>query len=355
MPPTATTTPATPYLVVDVERLRANVERVAGLAADAGVALRPHVKTHKCAEIAAMQRDAGAVGITVATIGEAEAFVERGFEEVFVAYPVWLDDDRARRLAALTERASVGVGVDGVESAANLGRRLPGLAVLIEVDSGQHRSGVAPAEAGDLAAVAVTAGLDVRGVFTFPGHGYSPDGREAAARDEAAALTVAADALRARDVEPRVLSGGSTPTLEASLTTGVPDELRPGVYALNDAQQWELGSAGVDQLALTCHATVVSRAGGRLVLDAGAKALGADRAAYNSGFGRLLDRPDARIVLLSEHHAVVEGYADPPPVGSRVRVVPNHVCVAVNLADVLWADTGGELVAWPVAARGRNS
>ena len=153
-----------------------------------------------------------------------------------------------------------------------------------------------------------------------------------------------------------MLSGGSTPTLEASLTTGVPTELRPGVYALNDAQQWELGSATPDQIALTCHATVVSHAGGRLVLDAGGKALAADRAAYNTGAARLLDHPDARVVLLSEHHAVVEGYAAPlPPLGSRVRVVPNHVCAAVNLAETLWADTGDGLEPWAVAARGRNS
>jgi D-serine deaminase-like pyridoxal phosphate-dependent protein len=162
--------------------------------------------------------------------------------------------------------------------------------------------------------------------------------------------------LRAVGVEPWVLSGGSTPTLEASLTTGVPTELRPGVYALNDAQQWELGSATPGQVALTCQATVVSRAGGRLVLDAGGKALAADRAAYNSGAARLLDHQDARVVLLSEHHAVVEGYAAPPPaLGSRVRVVPNHVCAAVNLAETLWADMGEELVPWAVVARGRNS
>ena len=108
-------------------------------------------------------------------------------------------------------------------------------------------------------------------------------------------------------------------------------------------------------LAITCEATVVSHAGGRVVLDAGGKALAADRAAYNSGHGRLLDDPDARIVLLSEHHAVVEGYADRPALGSRVRVVPNHVCAAVNLADTLWADTGDALVPWAVAARGRNT
>jgi D-serine deaminase-like pyridoxal phosphate-dependent protein len=352
---TAVEEPATPFLVVDVERLRANIERVAAAAADAGVALRPHGKTHKSAEVARMQLDAGAVGLTVATIGEAEVFVDTGVEDVFVAYPVWVDDRAARRLTVLRERARVSVGVDSTDSAGNLGQRVPGFTVLVEVDSGQHRSGVAPGHAGAIATAAAHAGLDVAGVFTFPGHGYSPVGRDTAARDEAAALELAAESLLAVGLEPRVVSGGSTPTLEASLKTGVPSELRPGVYALNDAQQWELGSATRDQLALTCHATVVSNAGGRLVLDAGGKALAADRAAYNTGAARMLDQPDARVVLLSEHHAVVEGYAaPPPPLGSRVRVVPNHVCAAVNLADTLWADTGDDLVPWPVVARGRN-
>ena len=161
--------------------------------------------------------------------------------------------------------------------------------------------------------------------------------------------------MRAVGVVPRVLSGGSTPTLEASLTTGVLTELRPGVYALNDAQQWELGSASVEEIALTCQATVVSHAGGRVVVDAGGKALAADRAAYDLGAARLLDHPDARVVLLSEHHAVIDGIPGPrPPLGSRLRLVPNHVCAAVNLADTLWADTDGRLEPWSVAARARN-
>jgi D-serine deaminase-like pyridoxal phosphate-dependent protein len=248
------------------------------------------------------------------------------------------------------------VGVDSAESAVNLGRRVPGLTVLVEVDSGQHRTGVSPGDAGAVARAAAGAGLDVAGVFTFPGHGYSPDGRARAAGDEATALTAAADSLRAAGLEPRVLSGGSTPTLEAGLRLGVATELRPGVYALNDAQQWELGSATRDQVAITCHATVVSHAGGRPVLDSGGKALAADRASYNTGAARLLDHPGARVGLLSEHHAVVEGWTGPlPPLGSRVRVVPNHVCAAVNLAETLWADDGGELQPWRVIARGRNS
>lgn len=345
--------PPTPFLAIDLPVLQANIERVAAWADDRGLALRPHVKTHKSPEIAHMQEDAGVGGLTVATVGEAEVFAQQGFDDLFVAYPLWLDDDRRRRLARLAERATLRVGFDSVEAA----RRLAGTGVtgLVEVDSGHHRSGVAPEAAGEVAAGAVEGGLEVLGAFTFPGHSYAPGGRAAAAGGEAGALASAAEALRAAGIEPVVLSGGSTPSL-AETGDGL-TESRPGVYVFNDAQQWELGSCSPDQIALTCHATVVSHAGGRLVLDSGSKVLGADRPAWASGFGRLLDHPEARVVILSEHHAVADLAGRPlPPLGSTVRVVPNHACNAVNLVDeyAVLAD-GGLVDRWAVAARGMNA
>lgn len=345
--------PPTPFLAIDLPVLQANIERVAAWADDRGLGLRPHVKTHKSPEIAHMQEDAGVGGLTVATVGEAEVFAQQGFDDLFVAYPLWLDDDRRRRLARLAERATLRVGFDSVEAA----RRLAGTGVtgLVEVDSGHHRSGVAPEAAGEVAAGAVEGGLEVLGAFTFPGHSYAPGGRAAAAGGEAGALASAAEALRAAGIEPVVLSGGSTPSL-AETGDGL-TESRPGVYVFNDAQQWELGSCSPDQIALTCHATVVSHAGGRLVLDSGSKVLGADRPAWASGFGRLLDHPEARIVILSEHHAVADLAGRPlPPLGSTVRVVPNHACNAVNLVDeyAVLAD-GGLVDRWAVAARGMNA
>lgn len=342
----------TPYLHVDVARLDANLARVARRADAAGVALRPHAKTHKCVEIARRQLALGAVGLTVATVGEAEVFVDGGCDDVLVAFPLWVDDDRAARLRALAERATVAIAVDSAEGAAQAGRMLAGsgVEVLVEVDSGHHRTGVPPTAAAEVARAA--AGLEVRGVLTFPGHSYAPGALRSAALDEAAALAVAADGLRAAGVDVRVVSGGSTPSLEAA-DLDVLSELRPGVYAFGDAQQWELGAMGPVDVALTCRATVVSHAGGRLVLDAGSKALGADRAPYSSGWGRLPAYDAARVVMLSEHHAVVDlAGADLPPLGSEVDVVPNHVCAAVNLHDTLWAD-GAE--SWRVAARGRNA
>ncbi len=333
---------STPRLVVDEHRLRANIARMAELATAAGLAMRPHVKTHKSVDIARLQIEAGATGITVATIGEAEVFAAAGFDDIFIGYPLWIDDEAAKRLRRLSTSARVAVGVDHATGA----HKLAGLPVdvLIEIDSGHRRSGCQPQDAR---AVAEALGRAPRGIFTFPGHSYSPEARVSAARDEVAALRVANQELGGVEV----ISGGSTPSIAATLADPqAMTEIRPGVYVFGDAQQWELGSCSPDDIALTCEARVISHAGGRLVLDAGSKILGADRAAYASGFGRLLDHPDARIVLLSEHHsvAVLDGVL--PALGSTVRVVPNHVCNAVNLVEAL---TVGDQE-WPVSARGRN-
>ena len=336
--------------------MRRNVRAAAERASVAMVALRPHAKTHKSVEIARLQLASGAVGLTVATIGEAEVFVRHGCADVFVAYPLWLDDRAAGRLRDLSDRATVAFGVDSAASAANAGRLLGGtdIEVLVEVDSGQHRTGCAPDDAGRVAAVAARAGLRVRGVFTFPGHSYSPGGAASAADDERLALTAARNAVQAQGLEVRVVSGGSTPSLWET-DTGTVTEVRPGVYVFGDAQQWELGAMAPEDVALTATATVVSHAGGRAVLDAGSKVLGADRAPYATGHGRLLDHPEARIVALSEHHAVADlGGAPLPRLGETVRVVPNHVCAAVNLAESLWVEEHGSLHPWPVSARGRN-
>lgn len=345
--------PATPYAVVDVAVLDRNIERVARWARTTGVTLRPHAKTHKIPQIAARQLEAGAVGITVATVGEAEVFSRAGAADIFLAYPLWLDEARGARLAALPARVTV--GVDSAAAVDRIARHRPDAAVLVEVDSGHHRSGVTPAEAGGVAAAAAAAGLEVRGVFTFPGHAYVPGAANAVAAQESHALSDGATALRAVGLDPTVLSGGSTPSL-AALDTDVLTEARPGVYVFGDAQQWELGTTAPEDIAYTVHATCVSHAGGRAVLDSGSKVLGADRPPWTTGWGRLLDHPETRIVQLSEHHAVVDlAGARLPRLGSTVRVVPNHVCNAVNLVDELRVEGDPRVTSWPVAARGRNA
>lgn len=338
----------TPYVAVDVDVLDRNVAGMAAVARERGLALRPHAKTHKCLEIARRQVEHGAAGLTVATVSEAEVFAGGGFDDLFIAYPIWPSPGRAARLRALADRVALRVGVDSGESAEALAKAVGPLDVLVEIDSGHHRSGVRPVDAARVAEAAERAGHHVRGIFTFPGHSYGPGQQQPATLDEAAALAEAGSWAEVR-------SGGSTPTA-ALAGTGPLTEIRPGVYVFGDAQQVELGTCGWDDVALTVVATVVSRTGERVIVDAGSKVLGADRLAWSTGFGRLPDHPDARIVALSEHHATIEFPGEPPGRGDVVRVAPNHVCATVNLADELVVVRGGtEVDRWRVAARGANT
>ncbi|GMA20390.1 alanine racemase [Arsenicicoccus piscis] len=353
----------TPLLVVDLDRLDRAISRMAAHVAGLGLAARPHAKTHKCVEIAQRQLAAGAVGLTVATVGEAEVFADGGCRDLFIAYPVWAAGERGERLAALADRVSLQVGVDSAEASELLAEALGGrdVGVLVEIDSGHHRSGVDPVQAPQVALAAAAAGLRVDGVFSFPGHGYGPGGGAQAAADEAAALGAAAEAMRAAGLEVRVVSGGSTPTADAA-DARVLTELRPGVYVFYDAQQAELGTCTLDDIALTAATTVVSRRrtpqGGQVVVDAGSKTLGADRPAWATGHGRVPAVPDARVVALSEHHATItwpDGW-ELPALGTVLQVAPNHACNAVGLADELVVVQGGAVVdTWQVAARGRNA
>jgi D-serine deaminase-like pyridoxal phosphate-dependent protein len=254
-----------------------------------------------------------------------------------------------------------------MESATAMGGQLGAdagsIEVLIEVDSGHHRSGVLPDEVVDVARAATAAGLAVAGVFTFPGHSYKPGMPTGAAGNENEALGLAATALTSAGFHVKTISGGSTPT---ALIAGdsAATELRPGVYVFGDAQQLELERCGWDDIALTVAATVVSRheaRGGnvrRVVVDAGSKILGSDRPDWATGYGRLPEFPEARVTALSEHHATVvwPDSSELPPLGTRLRVIPNHVCLTMNLVDEVTVVRGGAVVEqWTVAARGRNN
>ena len=356
----------TPEIIIDKDVLQRNVDRMAAAVRSRGLLLRPHTKTHKVPEIAEMQLAAGASGLTVATLGEAELFAGHGAKDIFIAYPLWVGPRQAERLRRLLAKARIAVGLDSREAAdtmaASLGDAARGIEVLLEIDSGHHRSGIAPDAAVDLARAAERAGLSVTGVFTFPGHSYAPGMPVKAAEQERLALATAAGLLTAAGFRITCRSGGSTPTATLTATSGA-TEVRPGVYVFGDAQQLELERCTAQDIALTVAATVVSRHEGtdaiprRIILDSGSKILGADRPGWATGFGRLLDHPEARITALSEHHATVVWPAEEtlPALGDRVRVVPNHVCIAINLVDEVTVVSGGEVVdRWRVAARGRN-
>jgi D-serine deaminase-like pyridoxal phosphate-dependent protein len=338
---------STPAAVVDLDLLESNLSRWQGHCDSIGLSNRPHVKTHKCVEIARRQVELGAGGVTCQTLHEADVMVDAGIEDVLVPYNL-LGGRKLEQLALLLGRAAVTVTaddpalLDGLAGAASdAGREL---GVLADCDTGFGRTGAAsPDDAAELAsAIASTQGLRFAGLLTFP----TPPG--------AVAFLEAASALiRRRGVPVDTVSAGGTPTMwRSGELRPLVTEYRAGTYAFNDRNTVASGAATLDQVALTIAATVVSRRDGRAIIDAGSKALSSESA--DDGFGLVLEAPGSRLVRLDEEHGYVElGGGDHLELGQQVRVVPNHVCLAVNLADELVAVRGGDVAArWPVE-RGR--
>jgi D-serine deaminase-like pyridoxal phosphate-dependent protein len=357
----------TPAAIVDLDRLEANIGRMAQFTAQHGVALRPHAKSHKSAAIAARQRAAGATGLTVAKLDEAEAFLDAGFADLFIANEV-VGARKWARLVALAQRGSIAVGVDNLEVARGLAEtaRQAGTSVdvMIEVDSGLRRAGVLAGEATLALAepLAALTGLYLRGIFTHAGHAYgaaSPAEVARIGRAEGETLVATAELLRAHGIACPVVSVGSTPTaLSAGAVPGV-TELRSGNYVFYDRMQVALGSASPGDCALTVLATVSScPAADRAVVDTGSKTLALDRGAHGiesmAGYGEDLE---TGYILdhLSEEHGVIAVHAgqSAPRVGQRLRVLPNHACTVANLAECLLGVRGDRVVEiLPIIARG---
>lgn len=353
----------TPAVLVDLDVVERNIGAMAERARRHGVRLRPHAKTHKILEIGRKQIAAGAAGLSVAKVGEAEVFAAAGFDDLFVAYPV-VGADKGRRLLALSDRARLAAGVDSPDGARTLdsvfrasGRRLD---VLLKIDVGFHRVGVPPDQAVQLAqSISNLSGLRFRGVFTHAGHAYladSPEGVSRIGQSEGSILVETAQRIRDAGLEVEEVSVGSTPTAPHAMAIPGVTSCRPGNYVFHDASQVSLGVCRLEDCALTVLATVVSvPAPDRAVVDAGSKTLSSDPLRPRGpGHGFVLGRR-SRIARLSEEHGVIDVTpGDVFRVGERVRILPNHACVVSNLHDRLLAVRGGgvetELV---VAARGR--
>jgi D-serine deaminase-like pyridoxal phosphate-dependent protein len=352
----------TPAVVVDLGILECNVSRMQERARQAGVGLRPHAKTHKSPEVGRMQLAAGARGLTLAKTSEAEVFADLEFDDIFLAYPI-VGADKARRLLALFDRIRLAVGVDSVEGARSLGavfhaagRRLP---VILKIDCGFHRVGVAPDEAVALALrIADEPGLTLAGVFTHGGHGYggrTPDEVARIGLEESRTVAEAADALRAAGLPVGEVSLGSTPTAAAAMTGRGVTECRPGTYVYNDRSQVALGGGCFEDCALTVQATVVSvPAAGRAVVDAGSKTLSSDPLRPSPDGHGLVLGTQTRVARLSEEHGVLAvAPGESFRVGERVRILPNHACAVSNLHDRLVAVRGERVEgSLSVAARG---
>jgi D-serine deaminase-like pyridoxal phosphate-dependent protein len=345
----------TPCAVVDLDVVEANIGRIQGLMDRAGVANRPHIKTHKSPELAKLQRAAGARGITCQKLGEAEVFADAGFDDILITYNVFGEEKEAR-MAALLRRSAVTltIAADNPVTLAGLSRagQAAGrpVGVVIECDTGRKRAGVETVrEAVRLAAEsAKLPGVAFKGLMFYPPEDGWPATQ--AFFDEANA------GLAAHGLGAEIVSTGGSPNIPHAGSLKGQTEHRPGTYVFNDRMQVKAGVATLADCALTIHATVVSRAGeARGILDAGSKTLTTDTGGLD-GHGLILEHPEARIAKFAEEHGFLDLSAcnDRPRVGDVVRVIPNHVCVVVNMMDRLVAVRGQEIVGEiAVAARGR--
>lgn len=320
---------ATPFLAIDEIVTAKNIRRMQATCEAAGIALRPHIKTHKSAEIARRQLDAGAVGVTCATLSEAIALGEAGCAaDVYISTPIFFDHPKRVLLERAVElHPRLTLTADSTAVAESIATSAPTeVGVMVEVDCGLGRTGVLPGEAPR---VADSVGGRFRGFATHGGHGYRPGGGMAAGRDERDALAAAQAALGS---QVPVLSAGSTPTAPHALAQPV-TELRPGTYVFGDHQQVALGACRPDELTAVVVSTVIHVSDDRFVIDAGAKALSKDRAPWLESYGHIVGHGHAVIDRLNDNHGMVEGGS--VVVGERVMVVPNHICPVVNLFDEL--------------------
>ncbi len=354
----------TPALVIDLPTVRRNVERMAGKAADAGVVLRPHAKTHKSGELARLQVAAGAIGVTCARLSEAEVFASAGVEDILVCYPI-VGRENLGRLRRLRERANVRVTIDSIPVAEALSAEFGGgepLEVLLEIDAGLGRLGWTLEQLPEVAnALGRLGGLRPVGVLAFAGQAYrTRDDAElsAVARQEGDRAVRAAEMLTSSGLDTRVVSVGSTPTAREVMRVPGVTEIRPGSYVFNDRNQVLLGSATLADCAALILATVIAVPGqGRAVVDAGSKSLAMDPAVRGAaGHGIVVGHPDVRVAWLMEEHGMLEWGAGTEPglrVGARVAIVPNHICNVVNLFDeYVVVDDPDRIERWSVDARG---
>ncbi|UCH74594.1 MAG: alanine racemase [Rhodospirillales bacterium] len=365
----------TPALLLDRAILDSNCRLMGARMAELGVRLRPHMKTAKSAEVARLATAGHFGGITVSTLKEAHYFAERGFTDILYAVgfvPSKIGDAAAIQemgdeLILLTDNKAA--AAETAIRAARLGRRFP---MMIEIDTGDKRCGLDPeTEADEIVdlgrVIDQSAALELRGVLTHAGQSYhsaSVDAIKVVAEAERAGIVRAAELLRAAGLPCPVVSAGSTPTARYAESLDGITEMRPGVYMFGDVDQALIGSCTWDHIALTVLASVIghNRRTGRIIVDAGGLAMSKDigPAEFDgaTGYGTVMGaggmpRPDRMyIAAVSQEHGqlALPGGAAPPweefPVGSRVRIFPNHACMTAAAHDRYYVlDRDGAVVA----------
>jgi D-serine deaminase-like pyridoxal phosphate-dependent protein len=341
----------TPAVLVDLDIVEANIDRMSRLAQRAGLALRPHIKTHKSLAMARRQLGAGAAGLAVATTAEALVMAQSGATDLLLAYPT-IGPRKLERVIPLIRIGMLTLVSDSAQVthgyrdlAAHLDCTIP---VLVEVDTGMDRVGVEPAQVLKAAQeIAATPGLTFRGVMTHAGHAHNAEGLrgiQAVARHEAAVMGCVREDLESAGLDVEVVSAGSTITAPYLTDADGITEIRPGTYIYNDLRTLSCYACTADAIAMTALATVVSRNGDRVTLNTGSKTL-TPTSHPDFGYGHLRLVPDASIDRLSEEHAMVQIGPDQlcGEVGRRVQVLPVHVCLWSDLQAEIYGHRSGRI------------
>ena len=344
----------TPAVLIDADIADDNLRRWQERCDLAGLANRPHIKTHRSVAWALRQLELGARGITVQTVGEAEVMAEAGIADILLTTNV-LGPAKLARLAALANRCSLAVVADNivvVEALASAARTAGArISVLVECDTGGARCGLSePREIAALAGrIASSQGLRFGGLMTYPAAGKRLHSQEV--------LEAAVAACRAAGLDMPVVTSGGSPDMWKDDGLAPVSEYRAGTYIYNDRSLVAAGTATLDQCAMSVLTTVVSRpTPDRAIIDAGSKSLTSDLLGL-AGYGLVLEHPNARIYQLNEEHGLLDvaDCPDPPQIGERVHIVPNHTCVVANLFDHVLVVSNGRLAgALPVEARGKS-
>lgn len=347
----------TPFAYVDLDVLDLNLDAFAEAARSNELDLRPHVKTHKIAAIGRLQLERGAIGLTVAKLSEAEAFIEAGVEaEYLVAQPFW-NRHQIERLLRID--AEIIVSVDSLEAAERVAAAAGAVGgccrLMVVVDTGYHRFGVDPAAARELGLrIADLPGVTLAGIRSHAGHAYAlrdPTARAKVTAAEIEMMSEVALALRAFGLECPIVSIGSTPGADSIFQSehGLVTEARPGNYAFFDRMMVSLGVASLDRCAVRVVCEVISSHRGKSLLDGGKLTFSSSVDPFSAGHGAILGYPDAIIETLSQECATVAATFD---AGQRLVVVPNHACEITNLAPVVFFGRSSRIEgAWSVDAR----
>ncbi len=358
----------TPCVVIDLDKVEFNIAAMQKVAADAGISLRPHAKTHKIPQLAHKQIQAGAIGITVAKLGEAEVMATAGIQNILIAYPI-IGEKKLERLIKLSQQAQITVAVDSYEAAYGISqfaaREKAMISLLIEMDCGFRRVGLQPGQPVLALAQKIVQfpGVRLEGILTFAGHSYD-------AADEAALLAIGieegrlaietAQLLEDHLIPVNVISAGSTPSSRyVAKVPGITD-IRPGTYIFGDLMKVEIGAHELADCALTVKVTVISRPSpDRAVVDAGTKIFTMDggNSPVGTGRGLVVGHPGIQVAWFTEEHGMLELSVDEQAlkIGDTLEIIPVHCCAVINMVDEVAAVRGEQIEAiWPVLGRGKS-